>query len=79
VRDSINYFPGDANQPCPMLFFTDPAEQRAKAFDQFELSWQRGCVGRLSFKLPEGTTIEPGQHWLVVSLPADRSRCPSGS
>ena len=68
VRDSINYFPGEANQPCRMLFFTDPADQRAMAFDQFELSWQRGCVGRLFFKLPEGTTIEPGQYWLVVSF-----------
>ncbi len=68
VRDSINYFPCEASQPCPMLFFSDPAEQRAMAFDEFEASWQRGCLGRLFFKLPEGTTIEPGQHWLVVSF-----------
>ena len=67
VRDSISYFPTEANQPCPMLFFTDP-EQRAMAFDEFEASWQRGCLGRLFFKLPEGQTIEPGQYWLVVSF-----------
>lgn len=67
VRDSINYFPTEANQPCPMLFFTDP-EQRALAFDEFEVSWQRACLGRLFFHLPEGTTIEPGQYWLVVSF-----------
>jgi hypothetical protein len=73
VRDSINYFPGEANQPCRMLFFTDPVDQRAMAFDEFELSWQRGCVGRLFFKLPEGTTIEPGQYWLVVSFAGSSS------
>ena len=68
VGESINYFPAEVNQPCRMLFFTDPADQRAMPFDQFDLSWQRGCVGRLFFKLPEGTTIEPGKHWLVVSF-----------
>jgi hypothetical protein len=69
VKDSINYFPNQGSQGCPMLFFSDPASGTgATAFDQFELSWQRSCVGRLFFKLPEGQTIEPGQYWLVVKF-----------
>jgi len=69
VSDSINYFPNQGSQGCPMLFFSDPTSGTgATAFDQFELSWQRSCVGRLFFKLPEGQTIEPGQYWLVVKF-----------
>jgi hypothetical protein len=69
VRDSINYFPVEANQACAMLFFTDPTRNvGALAYDQFELSWQRACLGRLFFKLPEGKTIETGQYWLNVQF-----------
>ena len=69
VRDSINYFPAAANQACAMLFFTDPTRAiGALAYDQFELSWQRACVGRLFFKMPEGKTIETGQYWLNVQF-----------
>jgi hypothetical protein len=69
VNDSINYFPNAANQACPMLFFSDPSSgSGALAFDQFDVTWQRGCVGRLFFKLPEGQTIQPGQYWLVVKF-----------
>ena len=69
VRDSINYFPVAANQACAMLFFTDATRDvGAIASDQFELSWQRACLGRLFFKLPEGKTIEPGQYWLNVQF-----------
>jgi hypothetical protein len=69
VRDSINYFPAGANQACPMLFFTDPTGKiTGLAFDQFEINWQRGCVGRLFFKMPEGKTIETGQYWLNVQF-----------
>jgi len=69
IRDSINYFPTGAANPCPMLFFSDPANGLGTtAFDQFEISWQRSCLGRLFFKLPEGTTIQPGQYWLRVSF-----------
>jgi hypothetical protein len=67
VRDPINYFPAAANQACPMLFFTDPTKGvTGLAFDQFEINWQRACLGRLFFKMPEGKTIEPGQYWLNV-------------
>lgn len=69
VRDSINYFPTAGGTSCPMLFFSDPADNiGATAFDRFDISWQRNCFGRLFFKLPEGQTIEPGQYWLVVQF-----------
>jgi len=69
IRDSINYFPSAANQACAMLFFSDPTRAvGALAYDQFELSWQRACVGRIFFKMPEGKTIEPGQYWLNVQF-----------
>lgn len=68
-NDSINYFPLQGSQACPMLFFSDPTSGTgALAFDQFEISWQRACVGRLYFKLPDGQKIEPGQYWLVVKF-----------
>ena len=69
VRDSINYFPVAANQACAMLFFTDATRDvGAIAYDQFELSWQRACLGRLFFKMPEGKKIVPGQYWLNVQF-----------
>ena len=69
VNDSINYFPNRASQGCPMILFSDPASASgALAFDQFEISWQRACVGRQFFKLPEGQTIQTGQYWLVVKF-----------
>lgn len=68
VRDSINYFPIEANQACAMRFFSDPTNVGSISYDQFELNRQRACVGRIFFKLPEGQTIEPGQYWLVVKF-----------
>jgi hypothetical protein len=69
ISDSINYFPNPGAQGAPMLFFSDPADQTgALAFDKFEASWQRGYVGRIFFKLPEGQKIEPGQYWLSVKF-----------
>ncbi len=68
-NDSINYFPNQGSQPCPMLFFSDPTSGTgALAFDQFETGWTRACAGRLYFKLPDGQKIEPGQYWLVVKF-----------
>jgi hypothetical protein len=68
VRDSINYFPIEANQACAMRFFADPTDRSALSFDRFEVNSQRACVGRIFFKLPEGQTIEPGQYWLSVKF-----------
>jgi len=77
VRDSINYFPNLASTPCPMLFFSDPADSvGSMSFDQFEISWQRACVGRIFFKLPEGQTIEPGQYWLSVQFANSKVEAP---
>jgi len=77
VRDSINYFPAGANQGCPMLFFSDPAQgPGALMWDQFEISTQRACVGRLFFKMPEGQKIEPGQYWLSVKFAGSTVEAP---
>jgi len=67
VRDSINYFPVQANKPCAIGFFSDPTNRaRAIAFDQVELSSNRACMGRLFFKVPG--QIQTGQHYLIVKF-----------
>ena len=66
-RDSINYFPVDANQACRIGFFADATSGMANlAYDQVELSWQRACLGRIFFKVPG--KIQTGQHYLVVKF-----------
>ena len=67
VRDSINYFPVGANRACMMSFFADPSKKsRTIAYDQVSLSYQRACVGRIYFHVPDG--IKVGQHWLYVQF-----------
>jgi hypothetical protein len=67
IRDSINYFPVQANQPCVIGFFSDPTNRvRSIAFDQVELSSNRACMGRLFFKVPG--QIQTGQHYLLVKF-----------
>jgi len=73
VRDSINYFPPMASKACRLGFFA-PTESREMAFDEVELSYQRGCVGRLYFKIPGG--IKHGQHWLNVKFKDSLVRVP---
>jgi hypothetical protein len=63
IRDSINYFPPSATRPCRIGFFAE-VSSRAMAYDQVELSSQRGCMGRLYFKIPGG--IQYGQHFLNI-------------
>ena len=65
VRDSINYFPVGATQGCPIQFFAD-LDRPGLAHDDVELSPQRGCVGRLYFRIPGG--IQTGQYWLDVKF-----------
>jgi len=72
-RDSINYFPPGATRACRIGFFSD-LEDRAMAWDQFEMSDNRACVGRLYFKVPGG--IKYGQHWLNVKLQKSLIRVP---
>ena len=43
-------------------------------YDQVELSYQRGCVGRLFFHIPGG--IAYGQHWLNVKFEKSVVRVP---
>ena len=72
-RDSINYFPPGAARPCRIGFFTD-LQDRAVAWDQFDVSSDRACVGRLYFHVPGG--IMYGQHWLNVKFPKSLVRAP---
>jgi hypothetical protein len=67
IRDSINYFPNDASRPCAIRFFaTLDGTGPQLAYDQVELSSDRGCLGRLFFNVPEG--IKVGQYWLNVNF-----------
>ena len=65
VRDSIDYFPLEADQACAIQFFADiGGTGHQLAFDEVELSWHRACLGRLFFRVPGG--IQTGQHWLNI-------------
>jgi hypothetical protein len=65
IRDSIDYFPLEADQACAIQFFADVGGAGHQlAFDEVELSWHRACLGRLFFKVPGG--IQIGQHWLNI-------------
>jgi len=67
MRDSINYFPVEASRGCSIQFYANLGGAGPQiAYDQVELSSDRGCVGRLYFHVPGG--IKVGQHWLVVNF-----------
>lgn len=72
-RDSINYFPRVANQPCRLGFFAE-LDSPAMPFDEVELSPVRACLGRLYFHVPGGITY--GQHWLNVKFENSLVRVP---
>jgi hypothetical protein len=72
-RDSINYFPPMANQPCGIVFFPN-LDNRALPRDEIELSNTRACLGRLFFKIPGG--IKHGPHWLNVKFEKSLVRVP---
>jgi hypothetical protein len=72
-RDSINYFPPTASRPCRIGFFAE-LDNRAMAWDDVELSTERGCVGRLFFQVPGG--IKYGQYWLNVKFEKSLVRVP---
>jgi hypothetical protein len=76
VRDSINYFPVEANQACAISFFSDPTKAGSISYDQFELSFRRACLGRLFFKLPDGEKIVPGQYWLYTDFAGSQVQTP---
>jgi hypothetical protein len=71
VHDRIDYFPPMARQACRIGFFSQPGS-REMAYDQVELSQNRGCLGRLYFPVP----ITHGQYWLNVKFPQSVVRVP---
>ena len=67
IRDSINYFPVQADRPCAIGFFSDPTNRALSlSFDQVDLSSNRACMGRVFFKVPG--QIQTGQHYLLVKF-----------
>jgi hypothetical protein len=72
-RDSINYFPVMASQPCRIGFFSD-LDQRAMPFDEVSVTNRRACLGRLYFQVPGG--IKYGQYWLNVKFEKSLIRVP---
>jgi len=73
ARDSINYFPPMASQPCRIGFFSE-VDSRAMAWENVELSDNRACLGRIFFRVPGG--IQYGQHWLNVQFEKTLVRVP---
>jgi len=73
IRDSINYFPAEASQPCRIGFFAE-LNQRAMSWDKVEMSNRRACLGRLYFPVPGGITY--GQYWLNVKFAGSLVRVP---
>jgi hypothetical protein len=75
VKDSINYFPLEADQPCALQYFADiGGPGRQLAWDETELSWHRACGGRLFFRIPGGVKV--GQHWLHIQFAGSELQVP---
>jgi hypothetical protein len=63
------------SRPCAIRFFNDPGNAGSQlAWDQVELSPDRGCLGRLFFHVPGG--IQVGQHWLHVQFDGSELQVP---
>jgi hypothetical protein len=72
-RDSINYFPPSASQPCRIGFFAQLGSP-AMPYDVVDLTHLRACVGRLFFNVPGGIAL--GQYWLNVQFEKSLVRVP---
>jgi hypothetical protein len=72
-RDPINYFPPGVSRACRIGFFAELGAP-VMSWDQVDLSYQRGCVGRLFFQVPGGITH--GQYWLNVKYKDSLVRTP---
>src|SRR5262249_18511399 len=72
MRDSINYFPPSASKACRIGFFSNNGGPMA--WDEVELSSNRGCLGEMYFKIPGG--IKYGQHFLNGKFPSSVIRVP---
>lgn len=70
-HDSIDYFPATVSKACTLYFFSKPG---AISYDQTDLSWNRGCVGRLFFDLPG--KVVPGQYWLYIQFANSQLQVP---
>ena len=67
-RDSLNYLPTQANQPCRIGFFSDlSTPERGMTWDEFSMNPQSFCAGRLYFQVPGG--IQYGRYFVQVNLP----------
>jgi hypothetical protein len=74
-RDSINYLPGRASQPCRIGFFAETSGPApTTAWDKVELSPSRACLGRMYFHLPEG--IPFGKYVFMVKFPGGMAEVP---
>jgi len=66
-REPINYFPAQAQAACWIGFFADPGNpDHGLPFDEFGLSTETACMGRLFFNVPDG--IEYGRYYLHVKF-----------
>lgn len=75
VHDSINYFPVSVTLPCRIGFFTDVGQPaRGLAYDQVDLNFQKACVGRVYFNLPDGITT--GQYYLNIKFATSALQVP---
>jgi hypothetical protein len=72
-RDSINYFPASAYQPCAIGFFPELGA-RILPQDDVPMDDRKACVGRLYFQVPGG--IKYGQYWLNVKFEKSVVRVP---
>lgn len=73
MGDSVNYFPPAVHIGCRVGFFSDPTN-RMMPFDQVELTSDRGCFGRIYFKVPGGT--QHGAYILNVKFENTRLQVP---
>jgi hypothetical protein len=73
INDPVNYFPPTVRAACRLSFFAQPTTN-VRAFDQVDLDSDRGCVGRLFFKIPGG--LQYGQHFLNVQFAGSLIRVP---
>lgn len=75
MGDSINYFPPGSKIPCRIGFFTSISQpDRGAAYDFVELSWDRACIGRLYFRVPDG--IQYGRYFLNVQFDGSAVQAP---
>ena len=71
INDSINYFPANVSRGCVIGFF---GTSTSLSYDEVELSSDRGCMGRLFFKVPGG--VVPGQYWLYINFANSQLQVP---